>query len=494
METLRSRVPDSRVLRANRAGVNGEGEFVLYWMIAARRTEWNFALQRAVEWARELGRPLVILEALRAGYRWASDRLHTFVLQGMADNARRLEGRPVSYFPYVEPRHGEGKGLLETLARQACVVVTDRYPATYLPRMAAAAGRRLAVRLEEVDNCGLLPLSVTAGRAFPTAFAFRRVLQQELPGHLEEMPLPDPLEGVDLPQPPTLPEEITGRWPAAEPALLEASSTALAGLEIDHSVPPFPGSRGGTTAGRELLARFLRSGLARYAEHRNHPAETVTSGLAPYLRFGHVSSAEVFTVIVREEGWRREDLGEKASGRRAGWWGMSPGAEGFLDQLVTWRELGYSFAAVRPDWEEFESLPPWARNTLDAHAADPRPHRYTLQQFAAAATHDPLWNAAQRQLLCEGTIHNYLRMVWGKKILEWSESPAQALEWMLELNNRYALDGRDPNSTSGITWCMGRFDRPWGPERPIFGTVRYMSSENTMRKLRLGNYLERFGE
>jgi deoxyribodipyrimidine photo-lyase len=168
---------------------------------------------------------------------------------------------------------------------------------------------------------------------------------------------------------------------------------------------------------------------------------------------------------------------------------MSAQAEAFLDQLVTWRELGFNLAAKREDAERYASLPPWALTTLERHAGDPRPHLYAPEQFERAQTHDPLWNAAQVQLVREGRIHGYLRMLWGKKVLEWSPSPERALAVMLELNNRYALDGRDPNSTSGILWCLGRYDRPWGPERPIFGTVRYMSSENTARKVRVAGYV-----
>jgi len=172
---------------------------------------------------------------------------------------------------------------------------------------------------------------------------------------------------------------------------------------------------------------------------------------------------------------------------------MSPSAEAFLDQIVTWRELGYNFCAKRSDFDRFESLPEWARNTLAKHAADPRAVVYDLESFAAARTHDPLWNAAQTQLRVEGRIHNYLRMLWGKKILEWTRFPEDALDVMIELNNRYALDGRNPNSYSGIFWVLGRYDRPWGPERPIFGTIRYMSSENTARKMDVKGYLRRFG-
>ena len=194
-----------------------------------------------------------------------------------------------------------------------------------------------------------------------------------------------------------------------------------------------------------------------------------------------------------QEGWTQRKLKASGGGKREGWWGTSRGAEAFLDELVTWRELGYNMCALRDDYDRYESLPEWARSTLEAHARDRRPSRYTLAQFESASTHDPLWNAAQRQLVREGRLHNYLRMLWGKKILEWSRSPRQALETMIHLNNKYALDGRDPNSYSGIFWCLGRYDRPWGPERPIFGTVRYMSSENTARKLSVKEYLQTYG-
>ncbi len=253
------------------------------------------------------------------------------------------------------------------------------------------------------------------------------------------------------------------------------------------------GTRGGAVAGRGRLDRFLADRLARYPEARNQPDEDGGSGLSPYLHFGHLSAHEALAAVVAREGWSPERLGEKTAGRRAGWWGMSEGAEAFLDQLVTWRELGFNFAARRSDAESYEALPPWALATLAKHAADPRPHLYTLEELERAQTNDPLWNACQTQLVREGAMHNYLRMLWGKKVLEWSPSPAAALAALLELNNRWALDGRDPNSTSGIFWCLGRYDRPWGPERPVFGTVRYMSSANTARKLRVKRYLARYG-
>jgi deoxyribodipyrimidine photo-lyase len=218
----------------------------------------------------------------------------------------------------------------------------------------------------------------------------------------------------------------------------------------------------------------------------------VTSGLSPYLHFGHISAHEVFLETMRRERWSPEDVVAPANGRRNGWWGVGKDAEAFLDQLLTWRELGFNVCHRRRDHGRWESLPDWAASTLSKHARDRREYLYSLDEFTNAATHDPLWNAAQTQLLREGTIHNYLRMLWGKKILEWTSEPREALEVMIELNNRYAIDGRDPNSYTGILWVLGRHDRPWGPERAVFGTVRYMSSANTARKFPVRAYLDRY--
>jgi deoxyribodipyrimidine photo-lyase len=237
----------------------------------------------------------------------------------------------------------------------------------------------------------------------------------------------------------------------------------------------------------------LPRGCPATPRHRNDLDRDVTSGLSPYLHFGHIGSHEVFARVMRHEGWLGQ-LPARATGAREGWWGVGAAAEAFLDQLVTWRELGFNTCAHRPDYDQYESLPAWALTTLERHAGDPREHLYSPDELEGARTHDPLWNAAQNQLRQEGRIHNYMRMLWGKKILEWSASPREALEVLIELNNKYALDGRDPNSYSGIFWTLGRYDRPWAPERPVFGTVRFMSSANTARKLRVKGYLQRYGD
>ncbi|MBM3971113.1 MAG: deoxyribodipyrimidine photolyase [Planctomycetes bacterium] len=487
-------VPASRIRTCNNAPIRIDGEFVLYWMIAFRRLSSNFSLQRAVELAVELQKPLVIFEPLRVGYQWASDRIHRFVIDGMAENASRvaaLKNAGVVYYPYVEPRADTGKGLLAALASRACVVVTDDFPSFFLPRMVEAAASRLPVRLEAVDSNGLLPLRAT-DRVFTTAFSFRAFLQKQLPPHLIEFPQPDPLKGLKLPSLNAMPSDITKRWPIAAPNLLSGDAAMLASLPIDHSVGVAE-TRGGTTAACEKLSRFLERSLPHYAAGANDPDADNRSGLSPYLHFGHISPHELFHELMTREEWSPASLGKKTGGKREGWWGVSPGAEAWLDEFVTWRELGYNMSSHRDDYDQFESLPDWAQATLAKHESDPREHVYSLDEFATAATHDELWNAAQTQLVREGRIHNYLRMLWGKKILEWSETPREALTTMIELNNRYALDGRNPNSYSGILWTLGRYDRPWGPERPIFGTVRFMSSDSTRKKLRVNQYLRTFG-
>ncbi|MEZ5064774.1 MAG: deoxyribodipyrimidine photolyase [bacterium] len=481
-----------RLARRNEAPIRPERDYVLYWMIAARRTRWNHGLEYAARRARELGRPLLVFEPLRAGYEWASHRLHRFVIEGMVDNAAACARAGVTYFPYVEPEDGAGHGLLEALASRACVVVADEYPVFFLPRMVAAAAKQLDVALGTVDSNGVLPLRATTGD-FPTAHSFRRFLQRNLTEHLLSAPAEDPLAGLRVHGAAEIPADVSARWPAADLEALTAPG-GLDSLPIDASVPPAP-VPGGPRAAERALRAFVEDRLERYGEERSHPDSDASSELSPWLHFGHLSAHEAVAAVLSSEGWSPDRLSSRTDGSRAGWWGVGESAESFLDELVTWRELGHVFAFHRPhDYDRYSSLPDWARKTLAEHAGDPRPERYDLAALRDADTADPIWNAAQRQLLQEGRMHNYLRMLWGKKILEWSRSPEDALDVMIELNNRYALDGRDPNSYSGIFWVLGRFDRAWGPEREIYGKIRYMTSDSTARKLRLKHYLARWSE
>jgi len=488
-----SRVPESRISIGYGGDVRSDGEFVLYWMTSARRAHFNFGLERAAEWARALGRPLVVLEALRAGYPYASDRLHAFVLLGMADKIRHLAEAGAFYHPYVEPRPGEGKGLVASLAKRAAVVVGDDYPAFFLPHMLQSAVNQIPVLFELVDSNGLLPMRAP-NRGFSAAYHFRGYLQKNLLPHLRHRPLADPLALGLPPAPKTLLSQIEKHYPAATPELLAASPQALSALPIDHAVPVVKTIPGGPVAARAALDRFLRAALVRYDADRNDPDRHATSGLSPYLHFGHISSHEIFARIEELEGWSEKKT-KPAGGKREGFWGMSAPTEAFLDQIITWREIGFNMCVSAPDtYKSFASLPDWAQKTLQEHQPDPRGVLYTKAEIEGARTADRVWNAAQRELLRDGRIHNYLRMLWGKRVLEWTRDPREALEILIELNDKWALDGRDPNSYSGIFWTFGRFDRPWAPVRPVYGSVRYMSSANTLKKIDLDRYLMEFGQ
>jgi len=483
---------DPRVSLLRDVPASGGQRFVLYWMVAARRTRSNRALARALRYARDLRKPLVVFEPLRVDYPWASRRLHQFVIEGMRDQARAFAPTPVHYIPYVEPAPRAARGLLEALAGEAAVVVTDRSPVFFLPRMLDAAVHRVPCRFEAVDDNGVLPLD-EATRVYPTAYAFRRFLQRTLPTVAADL---CGSAGEDLRDVPPLTAAdrdwlagIEARWPSFP--VETDTSAALSALPVDRSVRPAAQS-GGERAAQDTLTRFLHDGLGRYADDRSHPDLDLTSHLSPYLHFGHIAASDVCRQALSRAGWSGE-CASRAEGHREGWWGLDRSTEGFLDELLTWREVGFNAAAHLPGYDRYETLPAWARDTLARHAADPRPSLYDLATLDAAATHDELWNAAQRQLVSEGRMHNMLRMLWGKKILEWSPSPEAAFEAMVHLNNRYAVDGRGPNSYSGICWVLGRYDRAWGPERPIFGTIRYMSSTNTVRKVRVREYMKRYG-
>lgn len=470
---------------------------VLYWMIAQRRPHHNFALQYAAEQAHELGLPLVIFEPLRVDYEWASDRFHRFVIDGMRDHRAYFDAhKGVLYYPYLEPSQGKGKGLLKALSEHATLVVTDEFPSFFLPSMVRAAAKKMDVRMVQVDSNGLMPLRGTE-RIYTTAYSFRRGLHKLLPNHLEAgFPFAEPLNEVKLePVPKALEQAVLAiqqTWPAPDDECLDDRDAAqLADFPISHDVH-ITQLEGGFEAAHARLKGFIKDKLQAYPEDRNKPAVDGASGMSPYLHFGHMSAHEIFAQLCKSEGWDPSKIAQKPTGQRAGWWGMSEAAEAFVDELITWREIGYNLAHHEPvRYSTYDELPDFARKTLDDHRHDERPYLYELEEFERAETHDRIWNAAQNQLVQTGSMHNYLRMLWGKKIIEWTPSPEEAAEVMIELNNKYALDGRNPNSYSGIFWCLGRYDRGW-QERDIFGKIRFMSSDSTARKYKLNDYLARY--
>lgn len=490
-------VPEIRVAAQNGAPVRRDRDYVLYWMIAARRTSYSVALDRAVQYANELALPLVVFEPLRSDYPYACPRFHRFVIDGMRDQAAVFAKAEVLYLPYVERAHGEGKGMLALLASRAAVVVTDDFPAFFLRRMVRAAGTQLDVRLEAVDGNGLMPLRGTPN-AFPLAHAFRRYVQKNVAAHLRAMPSAAPLDELVVRRRPSLPRMLDeARYRRMSPSELE-DPTAVIATVASHA-PHFDVTvgeveeRGGEVEAERRFARFVAKKLASYHESRSHPDDDVASGLSPYLHFGHIGTHRIFAKLVDRTGWTRARLAPKPHGSRDGWWNLGDAEDSFLDELVTWRELGFVRCHHTDDYETYDGLPPWARASLAEHASDPRPERYTRAELEAAKTSDEVWNAAQRQLVREGRIQNYVRMLWGKKVLEWSATPREGFDTLIYLNDKYALDGRDPNTYTNIGWVFGAYDRAWGPERPIFGKIRFMTSAQTRRKLRIEDWLTRFG-
>ena len=480
-----------RVFHQKGGDPNQDGRYVLYWMQINRRLQYNYALEYAVAWANKLGLPLVIYEALGVQNRWGSDRFFSFMLDGVMENAAECASRGFTYYPYLEDRPGASKGLIDALSADAAIVISDEYPVYIIRSLNRYLRAKSRVPFITVDSNGIIPLGVT-DKAPYSAYVFRRVMQRVFVECVTHPPKEDPLAELVNRSNPLAGWVGFERWPSGGRYFAE-SARFIASLPIDHSVDVLP-IRGTRAEGLRVMERFLDERLMIYGEERNHPDHDAASGLSPWLHFGKVSEYEVAKAALarQPQGWDVMDIVPK-NGQREGFFGGLPTIESFMDELITWREVGFHFCHHTPNYDAYESLPGWARATLDHHAADPRPVVYSYEQLEQSQTHDRVWNAAQRQLREEGIIiHNYLRMLWGKNILEWSPDPRTSLDWMIELNNRWATDGRDPSSYSGIFWCLGRFDRPWAPERPIFGQIRYMSTDSTLKKLKLKQYLERY--
>lgn len=455
------------------------GEFVLYWMQVTHRAHHNPALNYAVERANELGLPVVVYHGLRPDYPWASDRLHTFILESVADLCRDFSARGIQYGFYLQAHrrpggrtdgaNGEDSALrspLVALADRAALVVTDYFPTFIVPRQTRALREKVEAPVIAVDSCGVIPLSLIS-REHLTARGFRTEVERLLPEFLH------PIGDVE----PTVRRTVELGFDATRPASGENAgkrggaipvATLVARCDIDHSVGLSPVIRGGPTAARARLNAFLSTGLARYAKERGDPNADASSRLSPYLHFGNISIQEVL-LAVREQGPADQYLK-------------------FLDEAVVWRELAHNLCHHHPKHRTVAAIPDWARKELADHEADPR-QLYAPDDLEQARTGDELWNAAQRSLLRDGELHNYVRMLWGKSVIGWTRDAASALTLLEHLNHKYALDGRDPSSYGGILWCFGKFDRPFY-RRPIFGTVRYMSTKAARTKFDVDRYVQ----
>ena len=479
-----------RVFKRNEAEPNTEGNFVLYWMQTNHRFQYNYALEYAVGWANKLGKPLVIYEELTCDYRWASDRMHAFYMEGMKEHLDLSQEKDYNYVPFVEEQPGESKKAVEALIDDACCVISDEYPVFFIKDRNERLGNELKIPFITVDSNGIIPLGMTDKDPY-SAYFFRKIMQRNFVECFTHPPKQNPMNDLENREEVSFSDEFNELYKPADDALNNIEEF-ISNLDIRHDISILD-MQGTRQAALGKLGQFINYGLLKYDEERNDPDANKTSGMSPWLHFGKISEYEIVKAVLEHQpkGWDLDDITFN-KGSTGGFFNGDPNVDSFLDEVITWREVGFHFAHHRPDYAEFESLPDWALKTLKKHGSDEREWIYTFEELEQSQTHDEIWNAAQTQLREEGIIHNYLRMLWGKKVMEWTPSPQTALDYLIELNNLYAIDGRDPNSYSGIFWCFGRFDRAW-QERPIFGKTRYMTSDSTRRKVKLKEYLKKYG-
>jgi deoxyribodipyrimidine photo-lyase len=452
-------IDDLRIHAAGEPGPSSDGDHVLYWMQSTFRARNNHALEFAIEQANERRLPVLVYHGLRHDYPWASDRLHTFLLETAADLYREFGELGIQYAFYLE-RGPEDAALspLVQLAARAALVVTDYFPTFLAPRQTRGLRRKVETPVVAVDSATVVPVRYHE-RGYPTAPPFRSRLLAALPRFLHRPGRTEPRvrRTVDLPFEPTVPDDDI--------------ADLVAACAIDHTVLPSE-IRGGPGAAERQLDRFITSGLPRYGDERSDPNADATSGLSPYLHFGNLSPIEVLL--------RAREAGPATQVAR------------FQDELLTWRELAFNFTHFTPRHRTVEAIPAWARDELAAGESDARPALYSAEELEQARTTSPLWNAAQMAYVRDGWMPNPLRMLWGKSVIQWTRNAAEALAILEHLNNKYALDGRDPSSYLNIFWVFGKFDRPFY-RRPIYGTVRYMSLTAAEKKFDVGRVIARYG-
>ena len=451
---------NKRITRLNDAPVRRSASYVLYWMQTARRAESNEALDYAITQANMLKLPLLVYEELKYDMPYACDRHHFFVLENAFELKSRLARKGIRYIFRLERSRSDRIPVVRQLSARAALTISDDFPSGYIRQRNLTTAANVNVAFLVADSNGIVPLNAMNKQEYAA-----RTIRPKIHRLLSECLQPRSQTSLDI-------DSSHLKLDLEETPLASRSIEAwVAACDIRHDVPRSSLFKGGYSQVRHRLMEFTNSKLNAYSQNRNNPSLDGTSGLSPYLHHGVISSREVVQQI-------------KAAGKD------TTSTEAFLEELIVRRELSYNFTKYNDDHEEISGLPRWVRQNLSKHAQDRRLHIYTLRQFEFAQTHDSIWNACQLELSSTGRIHGYMRMYWGKKIIEWSRTYSEALQTMIYLNNQYAVDGCNPNSWTGILWCFGLHDRPWG-ERPVFGTIRYMSSDSLRRKVDVGSYIER---
>lgn len=451
-----------------------DGEYVLYWMQSTHRLDDNWGLRAAIRTADRLKLPVVVHQGLDPTYPHASARHHTFILQGARDTARQAEALGIHYQFVLRPQRTDDARVVDRLAARAYVVFTDLFPTAGVRERVARFAQRVTCRVLAVDSVCTVPSGLFE-KAEYAARTIRPKLARLLAHAIEPVEDHTPRSDVSTSLATSLRATVAegGGLVPLDIAQMDDAAIArtVAGCAIDHDVCAVP-MPGGSSAANARWTRFLEHGLPQYDERRNEASDGEgTSRLSPYLHFGQISSARV----VREA----QQAGVGAANLDA-----------FVQQITTWRELSYNWCVRTPAFDQLSALPAWVQRTMQEHVNDPRPELYTRDQLERAQTGDRLWNAAQTELVQEGIIHNYPRMLWGKTVLLWTRDYEDARTWLFHLNDKYALDGRDANSVGGIMWCLGLWDRPWG-NRPVWGGLRPMATARAKTKFDVEGYIAR---
>lgn len=447
--------------------LNSKGEYILYRMQASVRLRHNFALRYAVEQANDLEVPLRILYTLDPDFPEANLRHFRFLVEGLLDFSRHAVER--GYQLMVEI--GSPEAALRHHLPEATLVVLDKGYLRIQRSWQEKVCQLSVAPVYQIEDNLVVPVALASDKAEWAARTIRPRIHRAL-----ELLLEDAL--YELPA--LLSPQLQRSFDRDE--LCEKLNRFLNEHPLlDRSLPPISMVGGEEEAG-QLFRHFVANQMIEYAEARNDPAKRASSRISPYLHFGQIAPLTLLQLARKGE----ELVDDRLIGR------YQDSLDMLVEQLVVRRELAHNYVYYRANYDCYEALPEWTRRTLAKHASDPRPVRYTLQQLIACATHELAWNAAMRELITTGFMENTLRMYWGKKILEWSDSPAEAFALTLYLNNRYLLDGRDANSFVGVAWCFGLHDRPW-VERPIFGMVRYMNEVGLYRKYDMKRYIAQWG-
>lgn len=449
-------IDDLRLHTAKDDGIpRPRGEFVLYWMQTTQRADDNHALAYAIEQANVLRVPVLVYHELVDTHPWASDRFHTFILQGVIDLYEAFDRLGIQYAFMLT------HGPLVELANRASLVVTDFFPMADARTRLTALKQETRTPIVAIDSCTVVPLRCHH-EEYESPRAIRPALERMLPQYLSRVELAEPR----IRTPVALPFEPLRPTDATIPGI-------VAGCAIDHSVPPVTTFRGGMNAARARLGRFVEQGFPRYLEGRGDPNdEDGTSRLSPYLHYGQISMQEVLLALTAL------DLPDQY--------------EQFIDEALVWRELAHNCTFSSNRYRTIDGIPFWAAEELRRGEHDPRSIIYSANALEQGQTEDELWNAAQRALVVDGWLHGAVRVLWGKAVLQWTPSVAECFRVLVHLNNKYALDGYDPSGYAGILWTLGKFDRPFY-RRPIYGAVRYQSLKSARKRFDVRAYVQRYG-